>query len=1063
MINRIKRIGVWVVFCLSLLAGQVAAGVTKHALLIGISDYTAAGLSSLPGSVNDVRATHRVLRESLEFKTDNIVLLLDREATHGRIVSAFKQLDSRVREGDFVYIHYSGHGSYVPDLNGDEKRGLDQTWVSYGARANKGTDASDIDNFDILDDEISHWLAPIYAKAGQVVFVSDSCHSGTVSRGGEAPVQRAAPNDNRMHPLGSNAFRQADFTRGVQIGSTEDTQPAFEIKKAGESYGLFTWHWLNSLKQATPEQTWNDLFIVTDARIKANARVRQRPQISGRPHVTVLGGEFQPSTSALVVTAVKGNRVVLGAGSLSGITPGSLLVKKGSDSATGSVRVKGVKPFSATGTLTGSLQKGDLLVVKERFYAKPVMGVFVAGEPLTAEDHAAVMRISKVVDTVPGLARVRSQAEADLVLYFIRRSRGATGRLHTAAESANLQRSLPESEVTGRPEVWVLDQAERLYEERLTISMVNAGNGVSLLTENLKRIRNIHALKSLGSAGGGKAKVALEVVQLQQDSSCGSAADDSCLDIGPDPYRVNPAVDAASFDGRRLHRGDILTFNITNQSNRAQYVYLLDIMPNGRIQTIYPTPELTAEEHRLNKGERRDLSEYVGLMADTAGSETIKMIAATQPVNIQLLEQSEFAANTRGAGLNPLEQLLKNNLAEGHSQARGVPIAMGGMQWTTGQMEFNVLEPAPVSKRQLKMIKRGSGGEGGGAAKKMKARGPAGAGEEKFVRVRVFFGVNRDYHADAPLVGERFGNDRGELRLGSLWVSIPPNHEPGKLESPSLLSLRGENAEQHVMLQSLQLMDEERFTAAVKRAAEGVPEQRMLLYIHGYNNSFEQAAKRTAQIAYDLNREGVNYLPLLFSWPSGNSVSPTQYTRAWTNKEWAIPDLVRFVELAVDRTGITNVHLLAHSMGTNLFSSASLQLAYATPSPAKRFGEVILAAPDIDAATFYRLLLPGIEQVAGRTTVYTASQDVALYVSKVVHSGYSRLGDSSDRVHALGGADVVDASEVNTSDIGHAYYAAIKRLLDDIAKTISGVDIEQRELLAIAADKGQAGYWKFSD
>jgi hypothetical protein len=130
-----------------------------------------------------------VLQERFGFQDEDSTTLKDAQATHTGIKKAFTALIARVKNDDFVYIHYSGHGSQTPDLNGDERRsGMDQTWVSYGARAN--TNVNDINNYDVLDDEINSWLAAIYAKTAQVIFVSDSCHSATVARGA-APISRA--------------------------------------------------------------------------------------------------------------------------------------------------------------------------------------------------------------------------------------------------------------------------------------------------------------------------------------------------------------------------------------------------------------------------------------------------------------------------------------------------------------------------------------------------------------------------------------------------------------------------------------------------------------------------------------------------------------------------------------------------------------------------------------------------------------------------------------------------------------------------------------------------------
>jgi len=181
----LKIIHLLIVFIFVFISPSTFA-VGKHALLIGIQDYHSSGISSLKGSINDITLMKGVLRKRFGFQNENFITLVDAQATHTGIEKAFTTLITRVKNGDFVYIHYSGHGSQTPDLNGDERRsGKDQTWVSYGARAN--TISDDINNYDVLDDEINSWLAAIYAKTAQVIFVSDSCHSATVARGA-API-----------------------------------------------------------------------------------------------------------------------------------------------------------------------------------------------------------------------------------------------------------------------------------------------------------------------------------------------------------------------------------------------------------------------------------------------------------------------------------------------------------------------------------------------------------------------------------------------------------------------------------------------------------------------------------------------------------------------------------------------------------------------------------------------------------------------------------------------------------------------------------------------------------
>lgn len=185
-----------------MLLPQFASASTKYALLIGIENYKGTGFASLDGPANDIDLAAKILTDKFKFSEDNIIILVNQQASHLKIQAAFTELAKKVGQDDFVYIHYSGHGSFTKDLNGDERSGFDQTWVSFGAR--KNTDTANLNHYDILDDELNEWLQAIYAKTEQVVLVSDSCHSATVTRG-NAPKTRAAPVDLRHHPLGKKS------------------------------------------------------------------------------------------------------------------------------------------------------------------------------------------------------------------------------------------------------------------------------------------------------------------------------------------------------------------------------------------------------------------------------------------------------------------------------------------------------------------------------------------------------------------------------------------------------------------------------------------------------------------------------------------------------------------------------------------------------------------------------------------------------------------------------------------------------------------------------------------
>ncbi|HLP44728.1 MAG TPA: caspase family protein, partial [Candidatus Kapabacteria bacterium] len=235
---------------------QIGA-VTKHALLIGIDDYSISGLDNLKGTDNDLQLIKNVLLDNLRFKEQDIITLKNKNATHSRLEKAFSQLADRVNVGDFIYIHYCGHGSQVPDNDGDEYPGLfDQTWVPYGSRCPL---MEGKDRYDITDDELHGWLLPIFDKTDNVVIVSDSCYSAGVTRGDILHARSVSP-DQRPYPSLAKIVVEKDFAGGILIGAAQDDELAFEAIFDGKIHGLFSWYWLDVLKKSRPGDTWSDLF-----------------------------------------------------------------------------------------------------------------------------------------------------------------------------------------------------------------------------------------------------------------------------------------------------------------------------------------------------------------------------------------------------------------------------------------------------------------------------------------------------------------------------------------------------------------------------------------------------------------------------------------------------------------------------------------------------------------------------------------------------------------------------------------------------------------------------------
>ncbi len=158
----------------------------KNALCIGINNYPGTHMD-LQGCVNDANDWAAALA-ARGFK---VAKLLDDQATKAAMVKAMNDLIGKASKGDSLVITFSGHGTYQPDTDGDEADGLDEALCPYDLQT-KGEA--------LIDDEIRQIFGA--RKAGvRIVLISDSCHSGTVTRA--AAAEKDADTRPRFMPMGN--------------------------------------------------------------------------------------------------------------------------------------------------------------------------------------------------------------------------------------------------------------------------------------------------------------------------------------------------------------------------------------------------------------------------------------------------------------------------------------------------------------------------------------------------------------------------------------------------------------------------------------------------------------------------------------------------------------------------------------------------------------------------------------------------------------------------------------------------------------------------------------------
>ena len=175
-----------ILFILALAALLSSQAATKRALVIGIGDYPAtSGWAKINGD-KDIPMVEEMLIAN-GFSKQNIVELKNQQATCTAICREFENLIASAQKGDYVYIHFSGHGQQITDLNGDEDEGLDEAWIPYDAQFAYAKGKYEGQNH-LIDDQLNQYFHRVREKIGtegKIVIVADACHSGGGSRAEE--------------------------------------------------------------------------------------------------------------------------------------------------------------------------------------------------------------------------------------------------------------------------------------------------------------------------------------------------------------------------------------------------------------------------------------------------------------------------------------------------------------------------------------------------------------------------------------------------------------------------------------------------------------------------------------------------------------------------------------------------------------------------------------------------------------------------------------------------------------------------------------------------------------
>jgi esterase/lipase superfamily enzyme len=238
------------------------------------------------------------------------------------------------------------------------------------------------------------------------------------------------------------------------------------------------------------------------------------------------------------------------------------------------------------------------------------------------------------------------------------------------------------------------------------------------------------------------------------------------------------------------------------------------------------------------------------------------------------------------------------------------------------------------------------------------------------------------------------------------------------------------------------------FQAEVRRRLTRSPRAEVLVFIHGYNNDFDDAAFTLAETWHFMGRE---FVPILYTWPAGKG-GPSGYIYDRESGEFTVHHLKKLIEDLSNIEEVEAFHMIAHSRGTDVLTSAVRERALVAramgrEAPDKlRASHIVLAAPDLDMdVVSQRIVAEQLGRETQNITIYTSQTDKAIGIAESMFKSVKRIGrldvnDFTSRqlesVKYIEGISIVELQQVESSKSSHSYFHSDPAASSDLVLTV---------------------------